>query len=152
MKRSERMGPVQRVLGKTERERALDLGAAQRQLDEAEKKLAELRQYQIDYLQSFQQRARRGQTVHALRDFQTFLARLEDAIKVQEQLVAAEREGLKGSTVRWQSAAQKVKAVDSVVDRWQADERRAADRTEQKETDDRAQGKAARARSNAEAR
>lgn len=138
MTRSERMAPVQRVLGGTERERARDLGTAQQALSAAESKLRDLQQYYVDYQQGFQESARAGQNALRLRDFQLFLARLEAAVKQQEQVVAQARAGVAGSTQRWQSAAQRVKAVDSVVDKWQLDERRSTDRLEQKETDERA--------------
>jgi flagellar FliJ protein len=141
MTRSSRMAPVQRVLGDTERKRAHDLGDARQKLGEAESKLQSLQQYQQDYLQSFKQRAAGGQSALALRDFQAFLARLEEAIKQQELMVARAREELAGSTRQWQKAAHQVKAVDSVVDRWRGDERRAANRREQKEADERAQRK-----------
>ena len=48
------------------------------------------------------------------------------------------RERATGSRRSWQGAAQQVKAVDAVVDRWQQLEARAQDRREQKESDERA--------------
>lgn len=138
MKRSERMAPVQRVLGTTERDRARDMGTAQKQLEDAEARLRDLRQYHGEYLQGFEQRARTGQSVLALRDYQLFLARLEEAIRQQEQIVAQAKQDVSGSRQRWQSAARQVKAVESVVSRWQGDEKRQADRIEQKNTDERA--------------
>ena len=138
MKRSERMAPVQQALESTQQDRARDFGAAQRQLESAEQKLKDLEQYHDEYQRGFQQRARTGQSVTALRDYQVFLARLQDAIRQQTQVVLQARDGLTGSRQRWQSAARKSKAVESVVDRWQQDERRQADRIEQKESDERA--------------
>ncbi|HXC59135.1 MAG TPA: flagellar export protein FliJ [Steroidobacteraceae bacterium] len=139
MTRSERMAPVQRVLGKTEQQRARDLADARTRLTAAESKLQDLEQYRRDYEKNFQQRAKAGQPVTALRDFQVFLARLDQAIQQQTQIVAAGRGDVAGQTTRWQSAARQVKAVDSVVDRWQGEERRDQDRRDQKETDERAQ-------------
>jgi len=140
------MAPVQRVLDQKEKDRARELGDARTRLAAAEAKLKDLEQYRQDYEQSFQQRARAGQPVRALRDFQVFLARLDQAIQQQRQIVAAARSDVSGHSTRWQSAARQVKAVDSVVDRWQGEERRAQDRREQKDTDERAQ-RAARSRS-----
>ena len=77
MTRSERLAPVQRVLGQTEQQRARDLGEARQRLAAAETKLQDLQQYRQDYERVFQQRATTGQTVMALRDFQVFLARLD---------------------------------------------------------------------------
>ena len=145
MTRSERLAPVQRVLGQTEQQRARDLGEARQRLVAAETKLQDLQQYRQDYERVFQQRATTGQSVMALRDFQVFLARLDQAIQQQGQIAEAARGDVAGRTTRWQSAAWQVKAVDSVVGRWQGEERRADDRREQKDTDERAQrGSAAR--------
>jgi len=145
MTRSERLAPVQRVLGQTEQQRARDLGEARQRLVAAETKLQDLQQYRQDYERVFQQRATTGQSVMALRDFQVFLARLDQAIQQQGQVAEAARGDVAGRTTRWQSAARQVKAVDSVVGRWQGEERRADDRRDQKDTDERAQrGSAAR--------
>jgi flagellar FliJ protein len=68
-----------------------------------------------------------------------FLARLDEALRQQESIVAAAREQAAGSRRNWQGAARQVKAVESVVDRWQHAEVRALERHEQKESDERAQ-------------
>jgi flagellar FliJ protein len=151
MNRAQRMAPVQRVLGDAERDRARELSDAQRRLADAEARLVELRTYQVEYLGVFRQRAGSGQSVLALRDFQAFLARLDEALRQQESLVATAREQAAGSRRSWQGAARQVKAVESVVDRWQAAETRTGERREQKETDERAQRTASRSVNNPEA-
>lgn len=133
------MAPVQRVLDQKQRDRARELEDARSRLVAAEAKLRDLEQYRLDYEQAFQQRARTGQPVRALRDFQVFLARLDLAIEQQGQIVATTRNDVSGHSSLWQSVARQAKAVDSVVDRWNGEERRAQDRRDQKETDERAQ-------------
>lgn len=139
MSRADRMAPVQRVFGNAERDRARELGDAQRQLAESEARLHELRTYHGEYLGAFRKRAEDGTSIRALRDFQAFLARLEAAMRQQEQIVAQARERTAGSRRNWQGAAQQVKAVDAVVDRWQKAETQAGERREQKDSDERAQ-------------
>ena len=139
MKRSERMAPVQRVLEGAERDHARDMGAAQRSLGAAELRLQELQSYHADYLGNFHRTAKAGGSALALRDFQRFLGRLEDAIRQQEQIVALARQSVTGCTTKWQTAARRVKAVDSVVDKWQGEEIRRESRLEQKDIDERAQ-------------
>jgi flagellar FliJ protein len=139
MTRSERMEPVKQVFGKAEKERARELGDAQRRLTDAEARLNELANYRGEYLGAFRKRAEDGTSVRALRDFQVFLARLDEALRQQESIVAAAREQAAGSRRNWQGAARQVKAVESVVDRWQHAEVRALERHEQKESDERAQ-------------
>lgn len=139
MTRTERMAPVKRVLGDAEKDRAREMGMAQQKLSDAEKKLEELRNYQSEYLSAFRKRASDGTSIRKLRDFQAFLAKLDEALRQQEQLVANAREQATGSRTQWQGAARQVKAVDSVMDKWKAAEVRASDRREQKDTDERAQ-------------
>jgi flagellar FliJ protein len=139
MKRAARMAPVRKLLGERERDRARDLAGAQQRLQAAEERLRDLTQYHADYVSTFQRQARGGQSVVTLRDFQAFLARLLEAVGQQEQIVARARADLAGFSHQWQRAAQKSRAVENVVERWQGEERRTEDRQEQHETDERAQ-------------
>lgn len=150
MTRSERMAPVQRLFGETEKTRARELGDAQRRLADAEARLAELQTYRGEYLCAFRKRAEDGTSVRALRDFQAFLVRLDEALRQQEQIVATAREQTAGSRHNWQGAARQVKAVDSVVHRWQVAEAKAGERRDQKDTDERAQRTALQSRSQTE--
>ncbi len=152
MTRSERMAPVQQVLEKGEQARARELGEGQNRLVDAEKKLEELRTYHGEYMQAFRKRAEDGTSITKLRDFQAFLARLEQALAQQEKAVAAARDQVANQRRNWQGAARQVKAVESVVDRWRSVEARADDQREQKETDERAQQTALRGAGNTEAK
>ena len=139
MKRTQRLAPVQEVFSSTEKDRARDLGTARQRVEAAQRKLAELRQYRDDYAANFESQARSGRGVAALRDFQAFLARLDLAMRQQEQAVLQVREEEQAHRQRWQSAARRSRALDTVVDRWQLEERREEDRREQRQTDERAQ-------------
>lgn len=152
MTRSERLGPVQQVLEHSEQARAREFGEAQRRLTEAEAKLAELSSYHGEYLQAYRKRAEDGTSVTTLRDFQAFLARLEQALGQQENVVAQARDAVQNRRSNWQGAARDVKAVESVVDRWRGAEARAGERRDQKESDERAQHTALRAGGSSEAR
>jgi flagellar FliJ protein len=139
MNRADRLAPVQQLFGNAERDRARELAEAQRQLAEAESRLKELRTYAGEYRDAFRKCAEDGTGIRKLRDFLAFLARLDEAIRQQEQIVAQARERVAGGRRNWQGAAQKVKAVDAVVNRWQREQLRAGERREQKESDERAQ-------------
>src|SRR5689334_17343916 len=110
MTRSERMAPVQQVLENSEQARARELGEGQRRLADAEAKLEELKAYHGDYQRAYRQRAEDGTSVTALRDFQAFLARLENAMAQQDKIVAAAREQVAAQRRNWQGAARQVKA------------------------------------------
>ncbi|HEY7641675.1 MAG TPA: flagellar export protein FliJ [Steroidobacteraceae bacterium] len=139
MTRAKRMKPVQHLLEDTERRLALGLAAIERKVADAETKLQELERYRADYDKQFAQRAGGGIGVTALRDYQAFLARLSEAIKQQQAVVKRAQSERDAERQRWQEAAKRSKALDHVVEQWQTEERRASDRREQRESDERAQ-------------
>jgi flagellar FliJ protein len=139
MKRTQRIIPVRRLADDAERGKAILLAQAQRQLLSAEGKLHELRRYREDYAASFQARAASGCGVATLRDFQLFLARLQDAVRQQETHVQGARDVVQETTRQWRKSAQRAKTLDAVVDRWQLEETRDQDRRQQLATDERAQ-------------
>jgi flagellar export protein FliJ len=139
MTRSKSIAPVRKVMDDAERELAKCVAKAQRRVAEAEAKLQELSRYYVDYAASFSRLATKGLISTSLRDFQVFLARLAEAEKQQERIVARAREDLAAETHRWRDAAQRSKALALVVERWTGEERLQDERRDQLETDDRAQ-------------
>ncbi|MEP7244224.1 MAG: flagellar export protein FliJ [Gammaproteobacteria bacterium] len=139
MKRSERMQTVERVVSDVERKRAEALALSEKRVAESEAKLTELEGYQKSYADQFTARAKSGMGANGLRDYQTFMARLADAVRQQVLVVAKTRADRDAVLKTWQTAAQRAEAVGGLVKRWQGDEQRVADRQEQLESDERAQ-------------
>jgi flagellar protein FliJ len=139
MKRSKRMQTVERVVSDTEKKRAETLATSERKLNECESRLSELETYQKNYADQFNARAGAGIGAAGLRDYQTFMTRLADAVKQQTQIVSKAREDRDVERKTWQSAAQRSEAVGGLVKRWQTEERREDDRQEQRESDERSQ-------------
>lgn len=139
MTRSKRMQTVERVVSDAERKRAEALAARERHVMECESKLSELEAYQKSYADQFQTRAGAGMGAAGLRDYQTFMARLEEAVKQQAQLVLRARSDRDAERKVWQHAAQRAAGIGGLVERWQKEEQRQADKREQRESDDRAQ-------------
>ena len=133
------MKPVQNLYDDTERRLAVALAGVEKKVADAEAKLQELERYRTDYEGQFRQRAGRGIGVTDLRDYQAFLARLSDAIRQQQAVVKRAQSERDAERQRWQEAAQRAKALGHVVEQWQTEERRASDRREQRESDERAQ-------------
>ena len=136
MKRSERLDVVQQVTARTERERAERVGAAERHLVEMQQKLAALEKYRSEYESGFATRAGTGLDVIGMRDFQTFLARLGEAMAQQRELVAQAQKVLDAERCHWREAAQRAHVVETLAERWQSEESRAADRRDQNESDE----------------
>lgn len=139
MKRSERMQTVERVVSDAERKRAEALAARERHVTECENKLQELESYRKTYAEQFQARAGAGMGAVGLRDFQTFMLRLEEAVKQQTQIIAKAKADRDAERKVWQHAAQRAEAVGGLVERWQQEEQRQQDNQDQRDSDERAQ-------------
>src|SRR5215831_14237156 len=139
MTRSERMKPVQELVGAAERQEAKQLADSEEKLAACERKLDELKQYEEDYRKGFNARATAGMGGRGLRDYQLFLSRLAEAIRQQTKIVATARSERDARQEGWREAARSRKAIGHVVENWQAEERRHAERREQRDSDERAQ-------------
>lgn len=136
MKRVQRLELVQNVVDDQERRRAEALASSERRVSESEAKLAELESYHASYVRGFNVRAGSGIDGHLARDYQAFLARLEEAIRQQTQLVTRAHAQRDSEKQNWQGAAQRAEAVGQMVKRFQTEEARDADRREQQESDE----------------
>jgi flagellar protein FliJ len=139
MKRSERMQTVERVVSDVEKKKAEALAMRERHVTECEHKLQELESYQKSYAEQFQARAGAGIGAAGLRDFQTFMLRLGEAVKQQTQLVEKAKADRDAERRVWQHAAQRAEAVGGLVERWQKEEQHQQDRQDQRDSDERAQ-------------
>jgi flagellar protein FliJ len=137
--RAKRMKPVRNLYDDTERRLAVALATVEKKVADAETKLRELERYRGDYENQFKQRAGRGIGATELRDYQAFLARLSDAIRQQQAVVKRAQSERDAERQSWEEAAKRAKALGHVVEQWQTEERRASDRREQRENDERSQ-------------
>jgi flagellar FliJ protein len=136
MKRSERLDVVQQAAARTERERAERVGAAERHLTEMQQKLTALEKYRSEYEAGFANKVGSGVDVIGMRDFQTFLAKLGEALTQQRELVALARKALEAERSNWREAAQRQHVVETLAERWQGEEARAEQRRDQLESDE----------------
>lgn len=143
MKRSERLDIVQQATAQAERERAERVGAAERHLQEMQGKLDALERYRSEYEAGFASRAGAGADVIRMRDFQTFLAKLGEAMAQQREVVVLAQRALDHERSQWREAAQRAHVVDTLQERWQTEESRAANRRDQMESDELSQQRSA---------
>jgi flagellar FliJ protein len=139
MKRSERMQTVERVVSDVEKKKAEALATRERHVTDCEHKLQELESYQKSYAEQFQVRAGAGIGAAGMRDFQTFMVRLGEAVKQQAQLVEKAKADRDAERTVWQHAAQRAEAVGGLVERWQKEEQYQQDKQDQRDSDERAQ-------------
>jgi len=139
MKRSDRMEMVKKVVDDFERRKAEALALSERRVTESEKKLTDLEAYRTNYVRDFQTRAQSGINGAAARDFQAFLARLDDALQQQNQVCIGTRAQRDAERQNWQDAAQRAEAIGTTVKRWQNEERLVLEKREQRDSDERSQ-------------
>lgn len=132
------MQPVVRAVEHDERECVTRLAEAERRVLEAERRSDELGAYQADYATGLEARISAGMSATDLRDFRAFLARLSEALRAQSRVVAQAKTEHEAARDAWRLAAQRAKAIDHVVERWQAEERAVTERREQNDIDERA--------------
>lgn len=139
MKRSRRFEPVVKVAENRKQEAAQALGDAQRALTHAQQKLAELDNYREEYVKRFHSTGAVGMSAAQMMDYRAFLAKLDQAIVEQRVVVAQTGKLVETQRQEWFARRGKVKMLDTVVARYQADEQRDADRKEQGDQDERTQ-------------
>jgi flagellar FliJ protein len=71
-----------------------------------------------------------------MRDFQTFLAKLGEALSQQRELVVLAQQALEAERNHWREAAQRAHVVETLAERWQTEESRAESRRDQIESDE----------------
>lgn len=136
MRPGKQLETVQRIAGGEERRRAERLAAAETRVKDCEAKLAELSAYQADYARDFARRASGGLDGTRVRHFQTFLARLGEAVRQQSEIVDRARAEREAELEAWREAARRAQMVGRVVETRRAQARRENDRREQRESDE----------------
>jgi flagellar FliJ protein len=113
----------------------MQLAAQQQALAKAEHQLGELRRYRLEYAAA----ADGAQSVTTLLNRQQFVERIDRAIVQQEAEVARQSRQLGQVRDHWRRAHARENALAGVVAQHREQERRAADRHEQAEIDERMQ-------------
>jgi flagellar FliJ protein len=136
MSPSKRLKPVHRFAHNKEQNAARTMGQARKNLEQEEARLLQLKQYHQEYLLRFEQMAREGMTSTQLQEYRAFLAKLDEAINQQQQVVAASMVNHNSQKTNWKQKHSRTQALNKVINRYQEQERQSEDRKEQKESDD----------------
>jgi flagellar FliJ protein len=133
------MEPVIRIAAERERAAARRLGEARGYLQQQQQRQTELLDYHREYAQRFREAGSIGLGGAQLQSYRVFLAQLDQAIDYQRGVVTRSEEVVAARLREWHETRTRLKALDKVVERYQAEERRCEERREQSETDERAQ-------------
>lgn len=137
--RSQRMEPVRRVAGERADQAARDYAVRREALEQERERLAQLRGFRREYEQKLSVSGGAGIDAYRLRDYNAFLARIDDALAEQQrrlELAEAETDTLRQDWLKQWGNAQ---ALDRLVARYRQDERRQTLRREQRLHDEQAQ-------------
>ncbi len=136
---SSRLKPIHGFAERKEQDAARLFGHAQKQVQQEEGKLEQLRQYHLEYLARFQDAARSGMGAARMIEFRAFITKLEKAIQQQEEALALAKEQNQQAKSEWQRKQSRSKAIGKAVEHHEQREQRDQDQREQKEQDERSQ-------------
>ncbi|MDY6941637.1 MAG: flagellar export protein FliJ [Pseudomonadota bacterium] len=136
MTRSERMKPIQDIAESRELDAARRLREAQRIYAKQQEYLEALRHYRKTYAEETNQPDTNVMDARKLRNYRAFLSHLNDSILRQEAAVDSARSRCDQVRQGWVAEHQRHRALDKVVDRLRDQERAAANRKEQRESDE----------------
>jgi flagellar FliJ protein len=119
---------------------AQQLAKANRDLERARERLTLLSRFQSEYQARFTQAMADGIDANSIGNYRAFLAQLGRAIEEQCRVVA-QVDAVRGVAERdWRQKQHRVKSYEVLIERAQAEQARAAARSEQRQTDERAAG------------
>ena len=130
---------AQQVLERHEQRQTQALAESARHVKDSETKLHELERYRAVYLHDFEQRVQAGIAAGEARLFQTFIARIAQAVGEQQDVLARARTQHAEELRKWRSAARRSAAVDRIVGRHEHAEKQRDEKSEQAASDAHAQ-------------
>ncbi|MBA2077198.1 flagellar export protein FliJ [Rhodanobacter sp. PCA2] len=133
--RSARLQPAVEQAHQKAEDALASLAAQQQQLAKAEHQLGELQRYRAEYAAA----GAGAVSVAALLNRQQFVARIDQAIAQQATEIDRQRRRMEQMHGHWMQAHARESALDSVVAQHRELERRAEERREQAEIDERMQ-------------
>lgn len=132
-RRTERMHKVFLLAESDAKQQCRAMGQSQRSLDDEVRRLEELEAYR----RSYGQQCRQGQIGSSqLKDFQSFLARLDQALAIQARVVMERRQKRDAQRSRWMLKQRKVESLERAVGRLQRQDMNVDERRQQKEADE----------------
>ena len=138
MSRARRLEPVRAIAHDAERAVAIRVANAEKRLADVLQREQDLRRYRQEYADNYQAHVGRGLQIRQLRDYQSFLARLDVAIEAHTANVTQVREEIEQERARLRGAMAHRKALGTVIERAQREERVMTERRAQNELDEHA--------------
>ncbi len=138
MKKSQRLSVIVELNAKNEKKALEHFGQIQKQKHQAETQLQHLQSYLQDYKDKYQSQLKIGLNVQQLMEFRAFIDKLDKAIAEQQQNIINLDKQLSSARTQWERQHHKTRAMQKVCDAAVKEERKAEDKREQNEQDERA--------------
>lgn len=139
MKRSKRLQVVLDLAERRRKQADQLLAEAQNRVQKHQQTLEQLDQYYTEYGNNFYTAGAQGVSVVQLQTHQAFMQKLRLAIQQQQQAKQIDEGQLERVKVHWQSAYGHYKAIESLVEKAQTEERLREEKQLQKALDERSQ-------------
>jgi len=113
-----------------------NLASEQRTSSQVSQQLASLVRYRQEYAEKLNAAMRDGIDPASMRNYQQFLASLDDALERARQAVAAQQQRVEQTRQHWQQQQQRLSSYDTLAERRNQARRRGEQRREQHVSDD----------------
>ena len=135
MKRSKRFEPIRDIASTSATDLSRAMGEAGRRVADLERQLEQLKTYRDEYVKKSIQDDGTMDAVK-LQNYRSFLGRLGDAIRQQMTLLDHARAEFENRRLEWSAKRIEAESLGRAIERFRSEERRDADRREQREGDD----------------
>ncbi|EMR14277.1 flagellar protein FliJ [Methylophaga lonarensis MPL] len=136
MNRAAKLSPVVKMASQAVEQAARGLAEANAVLQRDQQQLDSLLQYREEYLQRFRRADPMHMPAQKALELRAFLAQLDQAITLQEQQIQRSRKIVNQHQQHWQEKRQREQAVQTLVTRYQIEQRQQLSRKEQSEADE----------------
>ena len=137
MVRSKRFKSIVKLAQNTEREAAKALGRALQQLNSNIEQFEQLLVYRDEYSKKLMDAGNNGISRNQFSEFRAFIYKINQAIEKQELVIEESKQELENKKSYWFAKRGHSKALDMVLDGYLEDEKKQAEKREQREIDDR---------------
>jgi flagellar protein FliJ len=135
MMKSKRFEPIQEIASLSAKDLSRAMGEAGGKVADLEKQIEQLQSYRDEYVRNSTQ-ANGAIDAVKLQNYRSFLERLGEALRQQLKSLESARTEYENRRAAWSEKRVEAESLGRVVDRFRKEERRAADRREQREGDD----------------
>jgi len=133
-KRSQKLGKIVSLATSEERRCGAETGRSRRNLEAQMAKLGELNAYRQNYAELT--RSKKGTDAAHWKDYQSFMRRLDEAVRAQQAIVRDSERNLDRHRRRWLVKRQRLESLQRVLESYRNEEELRAERRSQRLLDD----------------